>query len=70
MDFEIDMVIQLVDDAASADLEACQASIRAGDSSAALSHADHAIAKLGVALDALRAIPRAPHDLGLTPGHF
>jgi hypothetical protein len=70
MNFEIDMAIQLIDEAASADLEACQASIRAGDTDAALTQADQALAKLSVALDTLRGIPREPQNLGLNSGAF
>jgi hypothetical protein len=70
MDFEIDMVIQLVEQASSQDLEACQAAIRSGDKDAALAHSDQALAKLGMALEALRAIPRAGQDLGLGSGVF
>ena len=70
MDFEIDMVIQLIDQAATTDLERCQAAIRSSDPDAALTHADHALARLSLALDALRAIPRTTQDLGLGSGVF
>lgn len=65
MDMEIEIAIELVDRAASADLEACANAIRAGDNDAALANLGQAISNLGAALDALRSIPRTPQDLGL-----
>jgi hypothetical protein len=65
MDMEIDMAIQLVDRTASEDLEACAVAVRAGDRDSALAALGQAISNLGAALDVLRDIPRAPHDLGL-----
>jgi hypothetical protein len=65
MDMEIDMAIELIDRAASVDLEACSDAVRAGDDKAALASLGQAISNLGAALDALRNIPRTAHDLGL-----
>ena len=68
--FEIDMAMELIEEAASTDLEGCQAAIRAGDAAAGLAHSEQALAKLSMALDALRDIPRQPHDLGLSSKVF
>jgi len=65
MDMEIDMAIQLVDQTASEDLEACGVAVRAGDHDAALAALGQAISNLGAALDVLRSVPREPQDLGL-----
>jgi hypothetical protein len=68
MNFEIKMAIELIDQTASEDLEACQAAVRAGDKETALACLGQAISKLGSALDSLRDIPREGHDLGLQGG--
>ena len=65
MSLEIDMAIQLIDEVASSDIEACGHAIRAGDQHAALAHADQAVGKLGLALDTLRSLRREPHELGV-----
>jgi len=68
MNFEIDMAIELIDQTASEDLEACQSAVRSGDKEAALACLGRAISKLGAALDSLRDIPRSAQDLGLPSG--
>jgi hypothetical protein len=69
MNLEIDMAIELIDQTASEDLEACAAAVRAGDSEAALACLGQSISKLGAALDSLRDIPRSAQDLGLPSGY-
>ena len=65
MNMEIDMAIQLIDQTASQDLEACSEAVRVGDRDAALAALGQAISNLGAALDALRDIPRTAQDLGM-----
>jgi hypothetical protein len=66
MDMEIALVIELIDQTASEDLEACQNAIRSGKTDEALEAVGRAIARLGSARDVLQDIPRSPQDLGLT----
>ena len=65
MSLEIEMAIQLIDEVASSDIEACEESIRMGDKDAALAHADDAVSKLGAALDTLRSLRRESNPLGV-----
>jgi hypothetical protein len=67
MDMEIALVIELIDQTASEDLEACQSAIRAGKDDEALEALGQAIARLGSARDMLQDFPRSAQDLGL-PG--
>ncbi|MDB5461031.1 MAG: hypothetical protein JWO72_2772 [Caulobacteraceae bacterium] len=70
MDMEIALAIELIDQTASEDLEACQTAVRAGDRDAALACLGQAISRLGAARDALQDIPRTPQDLGLQTSGF
>ena len=66
MDMEIELAIELIDQTASDDLEACQQAVRAGDRAGALQALGQAISRLGAARDALQDRPhQSPHDLGL-----
>ncbi len=65
MSFEVDMAIELIQDAAASDIESCERSIRSGDNQAALTSADQAMSKLSIALDALRALRREAQPLGV-----
>jgi hypothetical protein len=68
MHLEIEMAIELLDQIASEDLEACQTAVRAGNKEAALDGLGQAISKLGAVLDTLRDIPREAQNLGLHVG--
>lgn len=65
MDMEIALAIELIDQTASEDLEACQIAIRAGKDDEALDALGQAIARLGAVRDVLQDLPRSAHDLGL-----
>jgi hypothetical protein len=62
---EVELAIELIDQAASEDLERCQDAIRAGDTEQALQALAQAVARLGAARDSLQDIPRQAQDLGL-----
>lgn len=64
VDMEIALAIELIDQTASEDLEACQNAIRAGKTDEALEAVGQAIARLGSARDVLQDIPRSAQDLG------
>jgi hypothetical protein len=59
MNMEIAMAIELIDQAASDDLEVCQSAVRAGNSDEALKALGQAISRLGAARAALQDIPRS-----------
>jgi hypothetical protein len=65
MDMAIALAIELIDQAASEDLEACQTAVREGDAEAALKALGQAISRLGAARDTLQDIPRSPQNFGM-----
>jgi hypothetical protein len=65
MDMEIDLAIELINEAASNDLERAQEAVRASDPQAAMAAIGEAISRLGAALDSLRDVPRSRQELGL-----